>query len=127
MVLLVEDDCAVRELFRAILDHQGYNVLSAESAPEALAVAEAWRGEPIDLLMTDLSMPWKDGDDLALELRELLPKLKVIYISGYPADDPCAANLDLHNAIYVPKPASPQAVQRAIQTLFRESPADATA
>ena len=117
-VLVVEDDCSVLELFTIILEHHGYNVLSAGSAPEALAIANGWRGEPIDLLITDLSMPSKNGDDLAIELCALLPELKVIYTSGYPADDPFAMSLDLHNAVYLPKPTTPDAVQGAIHALF---------
>jgi len=127
IVLVVEDDIAVRELFTAILDHQGYKALSAGSAPEALAVAKAWEGEPIDLLITDLSMPSKNGDDLAIELCALLPELKVIYTSGYPADDPFAMSLDLHNAIYLPKPTTPDAVQSAIHALFGAEPTAAAA
>ena len=125
MVLIVEDDCALRELFTLILKHQGYQVMSAANAQEALATVEAWRGEPIDLLMTDLSMPSMNGDDLAVQLCALLPELKVIYISGYAADDPYPVSLDLHNAIYLPKPVGPRAVQRAIQALFRAEPAAA--
>ena len=117
IVLVVEDDIAVRELFTAILDHQGYKALSAGSAPEALSVAKSWEGEP-DLVITDLSMPSKNGDDLAIELCALLPELKVIYTSGYPADDPFAMSLDLHNAVYLPKPTTPDAVQGAIHALF---------
>jgi len=124
-VLVVEDDCSVLELFTIILEHHGYNVLSAGSAPEALAIANGWRGEPIDLLITDLCMPCKNGDDLAIELRALLPGLKVIYISGYSADDSFAMSLDLHNAIYVPKPISPHAVQEAISALFGAEPTKA--
>jgi two-component system cell cycle sensor histidine kinase/response regulator CckA len=125
MVLVVEDDCALRELFTIILDHQGYKVLSAENAPEALAIVKSWRGEPIDLLITDISMPCRNGDDLAIELCALLPELKVIYLSGYAADDPFAMNLNLHNAIYLPKPASPHAVQRTIHALFNPEHAEA--
>jgi two-component system, cell cycle sensor histidine kinase and response regulator CckA len=125
MVLVVEDDCAVRELFKIILEHQGYKVLAAGSAPEALAIVNEWRGEPIDLLITDLSMPCKNGDDLASELCALLPNLKVIFISGYSPEDPLPLSLNLHNAIYLPKPAGPHAVQGAIHTLFTPEPAKA--
>jgi CheY-like chemotaxis protein len=126
-VLVVEDDCAVRELFNVILHHQGYHVLSADSAPEAMAVAHAWRGDPIDLLITDLSMPSKNGDDLAVELRAILPELKVIFISGYPVDDPFPVSLNLHNAVFLPKPAGPHDMQSAIHALFNAAPSQAAA
>jgi DNA-binding response OmpR family regulator len=127
MVLVVDDDCALRDLFTIILRHQGYKVLSASSATEALSVAKAWHGEPIDLLITDLAMPSKSGNDLAGELCALLPELKVIFISGYSPDDPLALSLDLRNALYLPKPTSPRALQKAIRALFGPAPAEAAA
>jgi CheY-like chemotaxis protein len=127
MVLVVEDDCAVRELFMTILDYHGYKALSAGSASEALAVVKAWEGEPIDLLITDLSLPCKNGDDLAVELCALLPKLKVIYSSGHPADDPFPMSLDSRHAVYLPKPVTPHTMQRAIQALFEAPPSQAAA
>jgi two-component system, cell cycle sensor histidine kinase and response regulator CckA len=127
MVLVVDDDCALRDLFSIILRHQGYDVLSASSAPEALELVKNWRGEPIDLLITDLSMPQKNGDDLADELSGFLPDLKVIYVSGYSAEDPLALSLDLRNAVYLPKPTGPRAVQKAIRALFGPAPVETAA
>ena len=84
-ILLVEDEPAVRNLTRTLLEGIGYRVLSAIDASEALATA----GRPeerIDLLLTDVVMPGMTGPDLAAEIRRIRPALKVLFMSGYSAD-----------------------------------------
>jgi len=81
-VLLVEDESAVRSLVREVLARQGYEVLEASNAREALELS-AGRLETIDLLLTDLVMPGLSGADLGRELQQAKPDLAVIYITGY--------------------------------------------
>lgn len=85
-ILLVEDDPAVRELARKVLEQRGYRVLEANSGAEALRVWPAMR-DRVALLLTDLVMPeGVSGHELAQRLRADRPGLKVIYISGYSAE-----------------------------------------
>jgi two-component system, cell cycle sensor histidine kinase and response regulator CckA len=80
-VLVVEDAQAVRELARRLLQRQGYTVLVASNAEEALLLFE---DQPsIDLLLTDVVMPGASGPELIKQLVERRPALKVIYMSGY--------------------------------------------
>lgn len=82
-ILLVEDDSSVRELTQTVLQNYGYNVVTAESASDAL---ELWKqhGDRIRLLLTDVIMPDKmTGMELARMLRAAKPSLKVICMSGY--------------------------------------------
>ncbi len=84
-VLLVEDEDAVREIVRRVLERPGYYVLEASSGPRALALSATWaRG--IDLLLTDVIMPEMNGPQLAAQLLVLRPGLRVLYASGYAAD-----------------------------------------
>ena len=85
VVLLVEDEPAVRELSGHLLESLGYEVLAAGSAAEALRLAAANSGR-IALLMTDVVMPVMNGRDLAQALGRDLPGLKVLFVSGYAAD-----------------------------------------
>jgi len=84
-VLLVEDEDALRTMMRHALRRQGYTVLEARNAGEALLLSEQ-SNTPIHLLLTDVVMPIMRGTQLAARLRELKPELKVLLISGY-ADD----------------------------------------
>jgi len=80
-ILLVEDECYVREVACEILESAGYTVIAATSAKEALALFE--KDGPFHLLVTDIVMPGMNGRDLAKQLLTLKPDLKTIYMSGY--------------------------------------------
>jgi two-component system cell cycle sensor histidine kinase/response regulator CckA len=82
-ILLVEDEPAVRQLFAQALAHAGYRVHEARNGQEAMKVFDQ-HGESIDLLLTDLRMPYKGGVELAQHLRARRRTLKLICVSGYP-------------------------------------------
>ncbi len=86
VILVVEDDEAVRELSRSALERYGYRVLQA---PTGVAAVEVWRQhrDSIHLLLTDVIMPdGMTGLELAKVLQAERPELPVIFTSGYPAD-----------------------------------------
>ena len=83
-VLVVEDEDALRALAKRLLEQQGYTVLVASNADEAL---ELFEGNPsIDVLLTDVVMPGTSGAELTRQLMERRPALKVLYMSGYTED-----------------------------------------
>ncbi len=84
-VLLVEDETALRELTRELLEKAGYTVLEATSVEGAIRLAEESQRK-IDLLLTDVVMPGMDGHELAHLLTASCPALKVLYMSGYTDD-----------------------------------------
>jgi CheY-like chemotaxis protein len=81
-ILLVEDEEVFRLMLVEVLTSQGYTVLEAGRAASALALAEK-AARPIDLLVTDMSMPGMTGWDLAGSLRTQRPGLPVLFISGH--------------------------------------------
>jgi CheY-like chemotaxis protein len=80
-VLVVDDAEELRELARRLLQRQGYTVLVAANADEALQLFD--RNASIDVLLTDVVMPGASGPELTRQLVERRPALKVIYMSGY--------------------------------------------
>jgi PAS domain S-box-containing protein len=84
-ILLVEDEDMVREPTRRMLVRQGYDVLVAANADEALALV-ADPGRSIDVLLTDVIMPGRSGKELATELCRLGRTDRVIFMSGYTED-----------------------------------------
>ncbi len=84
-VLLVEDDLAILELARAMLESQRYQVLSASSPSEAIRLAQL-KEDSIDLMVTDVVMPQMNGRDLSGIIQALQPEMKVLYMSGYTAN-----------------------------------------
>jgi PAS domain S-box-containing protein len=84
-VLLVEDEEIVREPVRRLLVRSGYTVLSAPDAAEALAIARDHSND-IDLLLTDVVMPGGSGKELWVDVIDLRPDTKVLFMSGYNQD-----------------------------------------
>ena len=82
-ILLVDDEPAVRHLVAAALDRAGYRVLEARDGAHGVELFDDHAG-PIDLLLTDLRMPLMSGRELVATLRERVPALKVLCVSGYP-------------------------------------------
>ena len=85
MILLVEDEDAVRTFSARALRNKGYNVIEASSGEEALLRLVENEGK-IDLVVSDVVMPQMDGPTLIREIRKTRPTLKVIFISGYTED-----------------------------------------
>jgi len=84
-VLLVEDEDAVRLVGRRALENKGYTVLEAPDGEAALDVVAAHKDE-IDLILSDVIMPGMDGHTLVKLVRQELPDVKVILMSGYAED-----------------------------------------
>jgi signal transduction histidine kinase/CheY-like chemotaxis protein len=81
-VLVVEDEDAVRQLVCSVLTESGFSVVDAASPIAARQLVEH-RQQPIDLLVTDVVMPEMTGPELCERLRERLPELPVLFMSGY--------------------------------------------
>lgn len=78
-VMVVDDDPAILTVMLRILAHENYEVLSANSGPEALEMLTA----PIDLLITDYVMPVMSGRQLAEQVRRRHPNVRVLYETGF--------------------------------------------
>ena len=93
IVLLVEDEPAVRGLFAMCLRKDGYFVLEASNGAEALSLVE--QVGRVDLVVTDVVMPIMKGTELAQRLREKFPALRFIFVSGYVVHDELGPNSEL--------------------------------
>jgi CheY-like chemotaxis protein len=112
-ILLVEDEPILRELAHAILEDAGYKVLDAEDSQGAFDVWEQ-HAEKIDLLLTDMVLPGgMSGRELALELQQRKPSLKVIYSTGYSQEKLESQTEPDH---FLQKPYPPETLTRAVQS-----------
>ena len=102
-ILVVDDEAGIRALIVKILRRERYRVLEAGSAAEAVAAAAAHAG-PIQLLLTDVMLPDRNGRQLATQLLETRPRLKVVYISGFTDDDVVRAGAFPPGARFLQKP-----------------------
>ncbi|MEO8425840.1 MAG: response regulator [Verrucomicrobiota bacterium] len=114
-ILFVEDEPALRELGRLVLEQYGYRVLEAGAGAEAL---EVWKQQAstVDLLLTDMVMPGGlNGQELAAQLQADKPGLKIIYTSGHSAN-----LLGKHTGLqaglnFLPKPYNPQSLGATVR------------
>jgi two-component system, cell cycle sensor histidine kinase and response regulator CckA len=116
-VLLVEDEAAVRSLLRDILESNGYVVLEASRAAEALE-ASRQHGGPIQLLLTDVVMPDISGRKLADRLQTSRPEAKVLYMSGYTDTAIVQHGLLEPGVAFLQKPFTPEALSRKVREVL---------
>ncbi|GBE00018.1 blue-light-activated protein [bacterium BMS3Abin07] len=116
-ILLSEDEKEVREIATAFLSELGYTVLEAEDAEDALKMANRYHGR-IHLLLTDVVMPGMSGNELAKEMRECCPEIKILYMSGY-TENAIVKHGVLKNGInYLQKPFTVQELAQAIRRIL---------
>ncbi len=84
-ILLVEDEPAILEMTRRMLERKGYSVVPAATPADAISIADTYVGK-IDLLMTDVVMPEMNGRDLAKKITAFFPEIKLLFMSGYSAN-----------------------------------------
>lgn len=113
-VLVVEDDDAVRALTCAVLERKGYVVIPAASAADALDLCDERTALP-DLVVTDLIMPGMTGRELAEELAQRDPAVKLIYLSGYSPDSAAFHGLERDRAAFLQKPFTADALTRLVR------------
>ena len=78
-ILIIDDDELLRRLLRVTLEQAGYEVVEAHDGYEGLG---CFRTARIDLVITDLTMPKKDGLEMIKELRQDAPLVKIVVVSG---------------------------------------------
>ena len=115
-MLVVDDEPGLRDLACRTLEAEGYRTLEAGHGAEALEVMES-APDMVDLVVTDVVMPGMDGRELARELRRARPGLRVLYVSGYPADSPerTLATPAVLDAPCLRKPFTAAALERAVR------------
>jgi two-component system cell cycle sensor histidine kinase/response regulator CckA len=116
-ILLVDDDEPVRLVVRAILQKNGYCVIEASNAGEALLHAETHPGF-IHLLVTDVVMPKMSGPVLAQRLAASRPGMKVLCMSGYTDDSIVRHGIIDGSLAFLQKPVTPQGLARKVREVL---------
>ncbi|MCF7801617.1 MAG: PAS domain S-box protein [Candidatus Marinimicrobia bacterium] len=117
-ILLVEDELAILNLAKTILEYLGYRVLAANSPREAIEISQS-RPEKIHLLMTDVVMPQMNGQDLAAKLLAAHPDLKILYMSGYTADVIAQRGILREGVNFIQKPFSRREVASHVHQVLQ--------
>jgi PAS domain S-box-containing protein len=116
-ILVVEDNEMVRQIAGRLLERQGYRVLLASSASEALQLAEPV-STTVDLLLTDVIMPGMNGRALFDALRAARPGLRVLYMSGYDSNVVAHHGILEHGVKLLQKPFNHQTLSEKVRQVL---------
>jgi PAS domain S-box-containing protein len=117
LVLVVEDEAAVRQLVRRALEAAGLTVLEAENGQQALEVVSRRREIP-KLVLTDVIMPGLNGRELSERLASAQPGLPVLFMSGYTGEDVMLRSLLPEQAPFIQKPFAPEELVAKVRTML---------
>ena len=125
VILLAEDEPAVRDFTKRALERAGYTVLTAGTGDEALRVSREWQ-DRIDVLVTDVVMPGMHGPELAYRLRLERPEIGLLYVSGYAEDAVAGGGEFATPGGFLPKPFTSDALARAVRRAAAADPEPAS-
>jgi two-component system, cell cycle sensor histidine kinase and response regulator CckA len=119
-VLLVEDEELLRRMTREVLEQSGYHVLEAANGDEAIRISRSYPGT-IQVMLTDVVMPGLSGPELSRVLASVRPRMKVLYVSGYPDDASVPAVRPADGTDFLQKPFTPAALEQRLRQLLDAS------
>ena len=118
-ILIVDDEANIRSLLFRVLSKSGFAIHEAANGEEALSIGQ---DSSIDLLITDIVMRGMNGVDLAAKLQQQYPRMRVLFTSGYTADQLEKIKLP-ENAEFIAKPWMPEDIlQIAVRLLGQKHP-----
>jgi CheY-like chemotaxis protein len=117
MILVVEDDDAIRRMTREFLTIKGYTVMEARSGAEAIEFLGN-HPEPIDLVLTDVMMPGMKGRELGERLAELRTGIKILYMSAHTGDTVMEQDMLAPGTAFIEKPFSPEELASKVREVL---------
>ena len=120
LILIVDDEQAIREITKTTLDAFNYRALTANDGAQAVTLFAQHLGE-VKVVITDMMMPVMDGAKLASALRSLDPEIKIIASSGLPADSKMAEAMNVAINAFLPKPYSADKLLKTLAEMLDET------
>ncbi len=116
-ILIVEDDVNIRKSLRTVLQQRGYHTDTAKNGEEAIKKSQT---KFFNLALLDIKLPDMEGTKLLLVMRENLPKMMKIMITGYPSLENAIEALNQGADAYIIKPVKPDELLALIQEKLEE-------
>ena len=115
--MIVDDEADLRSLVRITLGERGYTVIEAADGIEAVELFQA-SSTPIDLVLIDLIMPRLGGRETYVKMRELDPRIKALFATGYGIDDKTEDLLATGALGIIRKPYEVESVEKEIRRIL---------
>jgi CheY-like chemotaxis protein len=119
LIMVVDDDDAVRMLVEFMLAQEGYRIVSAATGKEALVLIEKLKNR-VDLVILDFVMPGMDCAQTLRGLRDVVSNLPIIIISGYTSNETLEQLVIDSNSGFIPKPLGRKKLSHGIDTALGE-------
>ena len=116
-LLIVEDDAALRNRLSFALERAGYIVFQAEDHVSAETIATR-EGAHLHLAIVDLILPEMNGDRVAVTIRQRVPDIRFLFVSGYTGQDLSSRGIDLGDQRLLRKPFSQDALINAVEQVL---------
>jgi CheY-like chemotaxis protein len=117
LILVVDDEDAIRQITKGTLETFGYRVLVASDGTEAVALYAQNLGE-VEAVITDMMMPFMDGPATIRALQKMNPRVRVIAASGLAAADKESEALALGVRMFLPKPYTAEKLLKALAEIL---------
>jgi two-component system, cell cycle sensor histidine kinase and response regulator CckA len=118
VVLIIDDEAAVRELTKLVLGHRAYQVVTAENGVEGLNTFRRLK-DRIDLVIVDANMPLSSGAETVRGIRELRPDMRIIAVTGQPTPGTLESFRDVGVDCILEKPYPAEKLLAAVSELLR--------
>lgn len=122
-ILLAEDNIEVRELIKTLLEGAGYTVITAADGEDALEKFKS-NAKNIDIIITDVVMPKKNGKDVHDEIKKLQPDIKTLFMSGYTDEIIHKKGLFNSNINFISKPVIPDIFLKKVREILNGNEAN---
>jgi two-component system cell cycle sensor histidine kinase/response regulator CckA len=117
-ILVVEDEPQVRELVRAMLESQGYRVITAADPEAAAAACDETTAAEVDMLLTDVVLPGTTGREVAERFRQLNPDVRVLFMSGYSDEAVQRRGAISPDSAFIEKPFTLAGLSESVRSLL---------
>lgn len=122
LILLVEDEDAVRSVLQAMLERLGYRVVAATSGPEAIRLYQDYRGQ-VALVLSDMVMPGMNGLALLQALQAIDPQVRMVLATGHPLGEEIREFRQRGLVGWIQKPVQLADLARLLRQTLRKAPA----
>jgi CheY-like chemotaxis protein len=119
VIMVVDDESAIREIIKVTLQNNGYKVLTANDGAEAVALFAEHRRR-INLIVMDIMMPYMDGPATMRAVQKLDRSSRFVAMSGLMENDKVAEMSDLGNVIFLAKPFTTEQILTTIHTMLNK-------